>query len=244
MKNYDHITIREYYHALNDIKTVFVESERKSGVVEANLVHGYVKFLKQAESELPELLLPFDSREFYSHPGGVTTEYYKAGGIIMHISRNLSKLKVRVDDSTQSPAISTKSFHFISDADLRKIIERDYHEIQKGMISESWKSVIIISGGSIEAILLDLLSKNLTISMASAKAPARSDINRWTLNELIDVALEEKLINPGIATLSHSVREYRNLIHPGVEVSKGLKVEPEEGKIALIVLDMLIRELS
>lgn len=61
---------------------------------------------------------------------------------------------------------------------------------------------------------------------------------------MIEVAVKENLINGGVATLSHSVREYRNLIHPGVEVRKGIKVEPEEAKIAMNVLDMLIRELS
>ena len=236
--------IREYFYALNDIKTVFVESDNKSHLVESSSVREYVKVLKQAEVDLPGLLISLPLEEFFSHNGGANTVYYKTGGIVVHVARNLSKLKVRVDDSKQSPVIISKSFHFINDSELRRIIERDYREIQKGVISDSWKSVIIISGGSIEAILLDLLTKNLAVSQASTKAPAKTDLNKWTLNELIDVAVDTNLISSGIATLSHSVREYRNLIHPGVELRKGLKVEPEEGRIALSVLDMLIRDLS
>jgi hypothetical protein len=48
----------------------------------------------------------------------------------------------------------------------------------------------------------------------------------------------------GLQKLSHSVRGYRNLVHPGNELRSKLTVAPEEARIALSVLDMLHRELS
>src|SRR5258706_1878481 len=62
---------------------------------------------------------------------------------------------------TGTPVTQTKSFHFILNKDLRGILERDYQEIQRNIISANWKSAIILSGGAIETILLDLAQKNI-----------------------------------------------------------------------------------
>lgn len=244
MSEYDINSLRENYHALRDIKKIVEETGARGHVIESNLVREYENFLANAEKDLPGLLNSLNSQEFFSHQGGTHTSYYRYEGILVHISRNLSKLNVRVDQQDSTPVTVSKTFDFVTDDELRKILERDYQELQRGIVNGNWKSSIIISGGSIEAILLDLLMRNAAAATSSSKAPRESELNKWDLNSLIEVSVEEKLINSGVATLSHSVREYRNLIHPGVEIRKGLKVEPEEAKIAMNVLDMLIRELS
>ena len=147
--------------------------------------------------------------------------------------------------NNHSPVTQTKSFHFVSDADLRKILERDYQEIQKSMISANWKSTIILSGGAIEAILLDLVLKNAKAVKNCIKIPTgKPKPNDWSLNDLIEISLDTKLVGGEIGRLTHSVRQYRNLIHPAVELREKMKVEPEEAKIAVEVLNILIRELS
>lgn len=235
---------REKYHALADIKKIFEESSTaKSGVVDGILVREYQVFLADTEQELPGLLIPVIVEDYFSHNGGRGV-YFRRDGLLAHISRNLSKLKVEVDDSAQLQVTETKSFHFISNDAIRKILERDYTEIQKSVIASNWKSVILLSGGSIEAILLDCLERDSASAIASSKAPGETDLKKWHLNDLIAVAEQENITGTNIAKLSHSVREYRNLIHPGVEIRQGLKVEPEEARIALEILNMLIRELS
>lgn len=241
MADYDRNIVRENYHALNDIKGIFEEKNSIGHCVEGNLVREYEKFLQQATIDLPGLLIGLNTEEFFMHSNSPRSRTYHSEGILVNISRNLSKLKVIVDDSSNTPATISKSFHFISNTDIRKIVERDYLEIQRGIIDSNWKSTILLCGGSIEAILLDLLNgKNIN----STKAPKEADLNKWDLNDLIEVSVDMKLVDAGMATLSHSVREYRNLIHPGAELRKDLKIEPEEAKIALEVLNMLIRELS
>jgi hypothetical protein len=142
------------------------------------------------------------------------------------------------------PVTEERQFAFVSDSALRTIIERDYAEIQKAYISECWKSVIILCGGAIEAILTDLLIQNETAAKAAESAPKNSDIIRWDLSNLIGVAVELSLVSAGIEKLSHSIREYRNLVHPGNELRNKLRFDAEEAKIAVEVLNIVHRDLS
>lgn len=144
-----------------------------------------------------------------------------------------------------TPVIQPKSFHFISSDELRTILERDYLEIQRNIISANWKSAIILSGGAIETILLDVAQKNTTIVSGSKKVPAgKSNPTDWVLNDLIEICLDVQIVSPELGKLSHGVRQYRNLVHPAVELRQKMKVEPEEAKIAVEILNILIRELS
>lgn len=70
------------------------------------------------------------------------------------------------------------------------------------------------------------------------------DIQDWGLVHLIVSSVELKLINPGVDTYSHSVRGYRDLVHPTVEIRSKLKVDLEEARIALEVLNMVHRDLT
>ncbi len=246
MSTTDFSKIRENYHALSGINKVFEDATRDHpGTVENTIVDEYERFIQQADKELPGLLVPFNKQNFFSHPfHSGNGSYYHYNGIKINIARKKKKKKKRVDESTSTPVTQIKSFHFISDNNIRRILERDYQEIQRSIISSNWKSAIILSGGSIEAILLDMLSRDLSRATSSSKSPNEADINKWDLNDLVEVAVEEKFIGNEVAKLSHTVRDYRNLIHPGVEIRKNLKVEPEEAKIAIEVLHILIRELS
>lgn len=144
-----------------------------------------------------------------------------------------------------SPVTEKREFPFIADSQLRTIVERDYQEIQKAFIAECWKSVIILCGGTFEAILADLLQRDSAKAKAASKAPIqRGDLSRWDLKDLIDVSVELKLVSPGIEKLSHPVREYRNLVHASYEIRNRLTFGLEEARIALEILHMLHRDLS
>jgi hypothetical protein len=64
------------------------------------------------------------------------------------------------------------------------------------------------------------------------------------LADLIAVAADIQAVSQSAEKLSHTVREYRNLVHPGNQLRTGLKVQPEEARIAVEVLNILIRDLS
>jgi len=72
-----------------------------------------------------------------------------------------------------TPVTQTKEFTFVNSPELRKILERDYIEIQRAFIAHCWKSVIILSGGTIEAILMDLLLQKQSSALRCLKMPPR-----------------------------------------------------------------------
>jgi len=96
----------------------------------------------------------------------------------------------------------------------------------------------------IEAILADLLQQHATAALSAKNAPKQPDVGRWDLADLIKVAVELKLVTPGVEKLSDPIREYRNLVHAGNEVRTGLRFGPEEARIALEVLNIVHRDLG
>lgn len=234
--------LNEYAATLEGLKSVITDTgQRFSNTVNLPLVEEYKRLLVNATTDLPGLLTPFDENN-YRVPH--MENHFQSDAINLHVITNLSIIKAKLSTASTTPVLVSKDFGFIQNVTLKAILARDYDEIQKSMISNCYKAAIILSGGSIEALLLDLLHKDESAARASSKAPAESNLDKWHLNDLIEVAVDTNSVAGEIAKLSHSVREYRNLIHPGVEVRGTLKVEPEEAKIAVEVLNILIRELS
>jgi len=240
---YDTEKLNQYASALAGLKEVISDTgQRYSNTLNPPIVEEYKRLIDSASTDLPDLLVPFNEADYRLVRTG--RDLYQSDAINLHVIRNLGIVKSKLSTASTTPVLVSKDFGFIQDATLRAILTRDYDEIQKSMISGAYKAAIILSGGSIEAVLLDLLNKDESTARASSKAPAESNLDKWHLNDLIEVAVDTDSVASEIAKLSHSVREYRNLIHPGVEVRGTLKVEPEEAKIAVEVLNILIRELS
>lgn len=240
------INLKGLNRSLLRINKVFEHASPNGENIEESLVNQYEQFIEEANQNSPFLFKPFNKSDYFSHNNGYGI-YYHSSGIKAHIANNLGAIETEAEKTSATSAVTEEvRFDFISNIKLQEILSRDYQDIQKNIIASSWKSAIILSGGSIEAILLDLLTLNENIAKSSSKAPPnKSDLDEWELNDLIEVAIETDLVKePAIGKLSHSIREYRNLIHPGVELRKNLKVAAEEANIAFSVLKILIRNLS
>ena len=66
----------------------------------------------------------------------------------------------------------------------------------------------------------------------------------WGLGSLIDASVELKFISRSAQAFGHSVREFRNLVHPGLESQSALMIDTEELEIAGKVLSIIIRDLT
>jgi hypothetical protein len=143
---------------------------------------------------------------------------------------------------------------------VRKIVERDYRELdQRAFPDESWKSTVILAGSILEAVLYDLLTKDqpaISSAMGSVHAPkkrggATKDITRhthadqWSLNDLIKVACDLRLLPHKDEQAIHVVlREYRNFVHPRLEVKMGINISEGHATAAKGMLDVILDHLT
>lgn len=130
-------------------------------------------------------------------------------------------------------------FDFITSPDFRQSLESDYAEMRTCARESAWKSVQILAGSIIEALLVDYL--------VATNEPARAGVAplRMDLAQAISVCLEEKILTQRSADLSSVVRSYRNLIHPG-RLVRLEEAQPNRAssEIAIALVDLIVEEVA
>jgi hypothetical protein len=241
MKEEERKKLRAYFYSLTSLNKVFEEAEHAN--IQGDPVDTLEREISTRFEDFPNLVPEFKKSDYLAQISG-RDQYYRVAGVRSYLSTALARLKVEAESDDGIPVTEQRDFSFINDSDLRAVIERDYSEIQRAFIAKCWKSVIILSGGAIEAILTDVLLANESTAINASLAPREPDIRKWALADLIKVSVELNCVQQGVDKLSHSVREYRNLVHPGREIREGLTFDEEEAKIALEVFHMIHRDLS
>lgn len=135
------------------------------------------------------------------------------------------------------------------DAELQPIIKQRLEEIQKALRAEAVLSVIFLCGSTLEGLLQDAASKNAQQFNQAKSAPKNErgevkKLQKWTLNALIDVSHEVKLLSLDVKKHGHSLRDFRNYIHPREQVLCGFNPDIHTAKISWQVLQAAIASLS
>jgi hypothetical protein len=148
-----------------------------------------------------------------------------------------------------SRAVS-RSFNFIIDVDLRTVVERDYRELSLILFpGGAWKSVVVMAGSILEAILYDQLTKDAqtqTSAINSAKAP-QSDLlkGQWRLIDLINVAVDINILPASrAASIDQILRDYRNFVHPKKEIRNAHPCTEAEALLSKGALDSVCNHLE
>lgn len=138
-------------------------------------------------------------------------------------------------------------FWFVEDVALRKQLAADRQELYAVHGTRAWKSSVILAGGLIEGMLLDVLGRRTEEAKAAyarlwnRSAPA---LDRWGLAELVDVGSELGLLRKDTVRLSHALREFRDLVHPGRQLREGIHLTKDEADIAVSVVNICFRALA
>src|SRR5688572_7793225 len=127
-------------------------------------------------------------------------------------------------------------FDFIQDERFKALLERDYKELELLVNNKLSKSILVMSGSLIEALLIEFLSNKPPTGYSSEK------MFKLSLNELLDVSESIGLISKRSKDLSTVIRDYRNLIHPGREIRKNERFDFETANVAFSLLNIIIRE--
>lgn len=110
------------------------------------------------------------------------------------------------------------------DGSISVVIESRINEIKKCMQANAPLSVVVLCGSTLEGILLGTALKYPEKYNKAAAAPRDASkkvksFPNWTLANFIDVAYEVGMIKEDAKKFSHSLRDFRNYIHPFEQMS-------------------------
>ncbi|SEJ30371.1 hypothetical protein SAMN05216327_108161 [Dyadobacter sp. SG02] len=133
--------------------------------------------------------------------------------------------------------MNSLTFDYIGDNKLRDILLRDYKEMEVCLANGATKSVLILAGSIVEAILIDILNHNVPV------IGGNENYLKKQLYELIEIAQSERIISSRSKDLLSVLRGYRNLIHPGRELRENEKFDIETAKVSVSLIVIISNEI-
>mgnify|MGYP000925091871 CR=1 FL=1 len=135
------------------------------------------------------------------------------------------------------------------DGVITETLNLRFDEIKKCLSSKAPLSVIFLCGSSLEGILLGIASKhprefNQAKSSPKDKEGKALQFHLWSLSNYIDVAHEVGLLKEDVKKFSHSLRDFRNYIHPYEQVSARFNPDEHTARISWQVLKAALYQLS
>jgi hypothetical protein len=136
------------------------------------------------------------------------------------------------------------------DGVVSEIIEQRISEIIKNIKGGASLSAIIMCGSVLEGILLGVASTKMKEFNESICSPKNKDsgkvlpFNEWSLSNFIDVAHNIGLLGLDVKKYSHSLRGFRNYIHPYQQMANKFDPDIDTAKISWQVLKAAISDLS
>lgn len=132
---------------------------------------------------------------------------------------------------------------------LSDIIEQRITEIQICLKNNASLAVIFLCGSVLEGLLLDFATKYPQKFNTSRSAPKNKEekikkFHEWTLNDLINVAYEIGFLGLDVKKHSHSMRDFRNYIHPRQQMVSKFTPDMHTAQISWKVLQAVIADLS
>lgn len=137
----------------------------------------------------------------------------------------------------------------ILDEKISDLLIYRLEEIYKSVKYKMPLTAIILSGSTLEGILLYIAKKNASDFNKSKSTPKYKNstevkkISEWTLNDFINVAYDIGFFKTDVKKLSHDLREFRNYIHPNEELKNDYRPSIEVSKIFIQILILAINEI-
>jgi hypothetical protein len=135
------------------------------------------------------------------------------------------------------------------DFQFEQVITQRLDEIKKSLHSESALAVIFLCGSTLEGLLLHIAAQNPQKFNSSNSSPKDKDgkvkqLHDWTLDNLINVAHEENFIKLDIKKFAHTLKDFRNYIHPRQQASQNFNPDKHTAEISWKVLQATIANLT
>lgn len=168
-----------------------------------------------------------------------------AKGLIEIIASKLARItvegmtKIENENETRDSSVQYRKttaqldFSFVSDDEIKAIIERDYGELQELEPERAPKSVLVLCGSIIEGLLLDAI-------VTTGHWTSKEGSGRF-LKDMIYQAKTAGIIQHD--NLSDVLRVFRNLVHPAREIRDKLVFDESHAKHARAAVEVIISEV-
>lgn len=134
---------------------------------------------------------------------------------------------------------------FIRDPDLAGILRFRLDEASTCREHGACVSAIVMLGSVLEGALLDIATRFIASAMRSSKAPGDGrKLSSWSLADLINVAHERGWIQPDVHAFAHSLRDYRNFVHPREQLRRGEFPDQDTVSVCWDVVIAALNDLS
>ena len=132
---------------------------------------------------------------------------------------------------------------------LLEIVKYRIEEIKKCFLADASLGVIFLTGSTLEGILLGVAQANPRKFNESNAAPKDKEgkvlqLPLWTLNQLINTSHELRYIGEDVKKFSHSLKDFRNYIHPYQQMISNFYPDKHTAQICFQVLKAVLFQLS
>jgi len=169
---------------------------------------------------------------------------------LLGIKTQENKTEETIDDFLNKDFENVSLEKLNIDGSVIDILNSRIIEIKNSIKAKSALSCVILCGSVLEGILLGVATSKMKefnqceISPKNKETQKVLAFNDWTLSNFIDVSHKLGLLGLDVKKYSHSLRDFRNYIHPYQQMASRFNPDIETAKISWQVLKAAIIDLS
>jgi len=134
------------------------------------------------------------------------------------------------------------------DGPTQSVVNERIQEIRRCLSAGAPLSVVFLCGSTLEGILLAAANNHPKKFNQSSAAPKKEGkvlpFHGWRLASLIDVGREVGILGEDVKKHSHTLRDFRNYIHPLQQLASGFSPHEHTAKISWQVLQAAVFEIT
>ena len=128
------------------------------------------------------------------------------------------------------------------------IVRERLEEATRALEARAHLAVVFLCGSVLEGILLGCARQRPALFNRSSASPRAEEkvkpFHTWTLAQLIDVATDVGVLKQDVKRFGHSVRHFRNYIHPYEQLASGFTPDEHTANMCLQVLKAAIASVA